>query len=177
MYKTILLCLTCLIFIISHLFACLSNHPIDTGNYIITRKWSDNNFLRQAEKLTDCLSRLPQQIYAKKESLEIFWAERAFKQAIKAFGPRDLDRIHARRYYKCFELAAEHKASLYLCPELPNENNHRHIDKYVLLEYEECIRQKNNPYIKAFDLELPNVGFGSISQQHIERAVVTGFNN
>lgn len=170
MYKKIFLCLTCLVLSICHLFACISNHPIDTGNYIMTKKWSDTKFLRQNAKLVTCLDSLPEDIYAKKESLEIFWAEQAYKQATKAFDADDLDRIRARGFIKCFELVGEHKASVYLCPVLPNENSHKYIDKYVLMEYEECIRQKNDPYIKPFYLRLPNVGFGNIMQHHIESA-------
>ncbi|KAM0687716.1 hypothetical protein COBT_001040 [Conglomerata obtusa] len=158
----------CLILSINHLFACFSKHPIDTGNYVITRKWKDYNYMRQAEKLANCLDALPEEIYAKKAELKLFWTERAFKQATKALDPRDLERIHARRFIECFELVAENKAGLFLCPVLPNEDSHKFINKYTLLEYEECIRQKNDPYIKSFDLKLPNVGFGSISQNHIE---------
>lgn len=168
MHINIMLCLICLILSINQLFACLSKHPIDTGNYVITRKWSDYNYMRQAEKLAYCLDALPEEVYAKQVELKLFWAERAFKQAIKKLDPRDLERIHARRFFECFELVAENKANVYLCPVLPNENSHKYINKYTLLEYEECIRQKNNPYIKSFDLKLPNVGFGSIPQNHIE---------
>ncbi|KAM0674910.1 hypothetical protein GVAV_001729 [Gurleya vavrai] len=160
-FKKLIIIITFIFFFIHSLFACFSKHEVDTGQYFIARKWLDPNFNDQINKVAACLDKLPSEIYERLPSYEKSYIKNVYNVISKNFDEIDKKNYALRKFEDCIKIVAEQKAKEVFCPiNVLDMRQTNFVEKYAILEFNECLRQKNVPYIRALEFKLPNVGFG-----------------
>ncbi|KAM0677420.1 hypothetical protein BDAP_001920 [Binucleata daphniae] len=83
------------------------------------------------------------------------YAYRSFFEVEMVLLEDEKRRLLKREFIKCFEIIAHHKANKYICKEFDSlYNDNDVVGEYTKKEYEECKKQKNDPYINPIDFEL-----------------------
>ncbi|KAM0676962.1 hypothetical protein BDAP_002464 [Binucleata daphniae] len=136
--------------------SCLFKNIRDSGNYIAKEKFTDPEYVLQENIMEKCIKDLLPPLPERLETIKrIFINSAVFtvKLNLKAADHATFDK---RGYIKCIEIIAAHKANLVICKKfLGIYFDYDIIKKYAILEYEECLRQKNKLYIRELKFSMP----------------------
>ncbi|KAM0687542.1 hypothetical protein COBT_001213 [Conglomerata obtusa] len=142
--------------------ACISKPSSSESGYIVGNKYFNADYLNQLERMEKCLQDLPAHIYKRTLQLRETWTVQAFSDVRNKLKHFDQQILIKRGFIDCIRIVAESNANKFICKAFvinPGENNLLY--EYALLEYEECIRRKNEPYIKQLTFEMPNIGINA----------------
>ncbi|KAM0674911.1 hypothetical protein GVAV_001730 [Gurleya vavrai] len=140
-------------------FTCLSKKRLDTGNYIISEKYQSKKYNEQILQIKNCYSLLPETLYKQKIDLLQIYVQNAIKKVERELSEIDIMVLHKRKFSACFEILGEFYIDQFLCNGILDEIlKVDTIEFYALKEYEECLRQKNEPYIREIKFTRPKIG-------------------
>ncbi|KAM0676964.1 hypothetical protein BDAP_002462 [Binucleata daphniae] len=130
----------------------------DTGNYVITKKYLDPDYIVQEVKMAKCISELTNIEYNRRNFIKIAYQNSAFLNERDKISYRDITDFVERSFDVCYGVVAEHKANKIVCKDF--EIAYAGFDlikQYALLEFTECVRQKNLDAKKPFELVIPDI--------------------
>lgn len=146
--------------------ACSTKKTLGTGPYVVPQKWQDYVYVAQAKALRDCLDSLPGEIQnERKEFLNSINKKRY--NLVKSALPNEKDKrtLQERGFIDCFLLISKHDANKFLCEgKFLKANEPDIVEKYALLEYNKCVKTKNEGKCDSLSFNLPLLKFTTIDR-------------
>ncbi|KAM0674378.1 hypothetical protein GVAV_001991 [Gurleya vavrai] len=154
--KILLVFFLFVIFLLSCIYSCYFKHPVDTGNYEITYKKFDPEYLLQENYLQDCINLLSKQKLNDLKDYKDELINQASYLVYSEIGFEKQQLFKKKGLAKCLEILANHKAKKQFCPSYELQYKfYDLIEQYLLIEHNECVKQKNSPFINEILYEIP----------------------
>ncbi|KAM0676963.1 hypothetical protein BDAP_002463 [Binucleata daphniae] len=140
----------------SYTFSCLSKHPKDTGNYVKEEKFMDAEYILQTAHMQRCIDELSPTLSNRLQRLKNILIQSAVEEVKQVLETADHAVFDKRGFATCIGIVALHKANTLICRDFEElYPDYDLIKKYAIYEYEECVRQKNAPYIRSINFPRP----------------------
>ncbi|KAM0676563.1 hypothetical protein BDAP_002857 [Binucleata daphniae] len=152
------------ILIVNISLSCFPKESKNTLAYVFHRKWSDPGFIQQSKFLADCLDSIPEELYSKRDRYMDFHANTICKYITKNFkSDEEIKKFKSKSFIDCVLMVSKHEANKYLCKtEFLTDDGFDFIEKYVILEYNECIKLKNKDDENPLIFKLPKLAFSTM---------------
>ncbi|KAM0685671.1 hypothetical protein COBT_003115 [Conglomerata obtusa] len=136
--------------------ACFYSQSKDTGDYTYYKKFEDPEYILQVAHLEKCTTSMTELYKTTLYNIYNIIKNEAYNNIVNKLTNENIARFNSRNLIDCVSIIANHKANKIMC------KNYRHyymdydlIEGYVLLEYLECLKQKNSKYVTKVEFDLP----------------------
>ncbi|KAM0675852.1 hypothetical protein GVAV_000628 [Gurleya vavrai] len=158
MIKKLLFVLVLILSLFYPIHTCFPKKKIEKETFEILEKWENRLHTSQYAKSNLCLGTLEEEIFFKLEYYEEYWLNQAFKKLHETFDEIEKKNFALRKMETCLKIVAKQKSKDFLCPiKLIDPGRINFLEYYAVLEFYECLRQKNIAFKKKLTFFIPNI--------------------
>ncbi|KAM0675563.1 hypothetical protein GVAV_000929 [Gurleya vavrai] len=137
-------------------FSCLIRQVYEDDNYEYLPKFKDRQYNIQTKFLNECIELLDELNIIKFEEFKDKLLKDAKQIIYKQIGEKNIKRFQVRNLIQCIGSFVDHRARKYFCPSfLEQFTGYDKIGHYLLMEFNDCVHLKNDPYIREVKFKLP----------------------
>ncbi|KAM0676306.1 hypothetical protein GVAV_000270 [Gurleya vavrai] len=137
-------------------FSCLFKQIYNDDNYEYLPKYKDQEYNLQTKYLDECIELLDELKILELEEFKDNLFKNAKQIIYKEIGENNIKHFQVRNLIQCIESFVDYRARKYFCPRfLEQYTEYDKIGHYLLMEFDDCVFFKNDPYIREVKFELP----------------------
>lgn len=154
-YSYVICLAICLL--ITHILGCLYSQTKNQKSEF-RKRLNDPEYVLQKFQMNLCQKSLTESEEISMIFLKNYIIYHAYNEVNQKLSIEDSIRFRTRGLIKCFEFVADHKAYKMVCDDFRNQYmDYDLLELEAILEYENCVAEKNYPYIREVIFEIPEI--------------------